>query len=233
MTRAAPVSSHALRTAAANSVVGSSKARPISWRKAVTRMAASFRLRHCRTQARHIVIFVVDQMGAVLVGDAGDRRRTPRDRAVIAPRATSTLRARCRPGRWSRKRSSHPCRSSGTHRPFGMRHHGHYKLEIDHALARAVLAVRRVPLGQGGGLNIGVGSRGSSAPSRREIDVFAPVDVADTASLRTQNIVDSRQAAAPRSNDPTSRREPPGAPARPQHRVCRLRSAKHRWLAWS
>ena len=93
-------------------------------------------------QARHIVIFEVHEMGAILAGDAGHARRAPGQRAVIASLRDQHL-APPGPGAGDRHAGG---RGIATvlleHRPVRMRHQGDEIFgQPHHDLAGAIEAV--------------------------------------------------------------------------------------------
>ena len=95
-----------------------------------------------RAQARHIVVFEVQEMRAILAGDAGNAGRTPWQCAVIAAARDQHL---APPGAGAGDRHAGRGRIAAVlleHRPIGMRHHRHEILrKIHHHLAGAVEAV--------------------------------------------------------------------------------------------
>ena len=183
-------------------------------------------------QARHIVIFEVQEVRAILARYACDAGRTPWQCPVIGVARNKHL---APPGAGPGDRHASRGRIAAVlleHRPIGMRHHGHEILrKIHHDLTGAVEAVAQHGLRTGRRLNFGMPvAEQNRPPAAHEIDIFAPVDVAHTASLRRGEKLRIafgqprrvQMTPHPAGNDP--------AGPRPQHRVRCLRLAQHRRL---
>ncbi len=148
--------------------------------------------RGCRLlKAGRVVIVVIDQMGAILFGDAGHRWRAPRNRTVIGAARHQHLAPS-----GSGPRDRHAGRGGvravlREHRPVGMRDRiDHEFREFDQPRCRAVEPVALRPLPRRGFLDIGIAiAEDHRPPGAHIVDITATIRVPDAAALAARKIL--------------------------------------------